>query len=601
MFERKYNLLNSKFRQFFWPTLFLTASLNLSSICDSLIIGNLLGSNALAATVLCVPITIIYTAIEMTLGFGGSTMATISKANRNMEKSKQIFTVSIISLLVISILIAIVGNLFLGDLSNLLVQGNQSLLPLVENYLEFLLLGAPFMLLPLGFSYFIRAEGKPNTATLVFIVANVVNVIFDIILIKFLNMGIAGGSLSTVIGYAVGMIFVVKYLISKDRVTKFSTNLSHKFQILKEIIISGLSPASGQIFMFLKIFFINSLVLIVLGNPGAVAVSLCFDMLLIVSIVISGVCESFSPIVAVLYGEKDNNGIKFIMKRSVIIAVGFSLVFMIVILLFPDLIAQLYGIKSSIDLVVASEALRLFSLSFCGVAISFIMLFYTQTIMRNKLSFFISAFEGLVLIVPLVYIFSYLFGGVGIWLAFLVTEVITIALIIIFTKIISKTSKNKFNGILLLEQDEDVKSFDLTVKSSSKDVVKVSEDLINFSRENGLDEKTSMYLGLAFEEMMVNTIEYNNGFINDKMNKIDESKIKDKNSSLEFIDILVKIGVNEVILSFKDSGIEFDPTEYSSEDDSIAFTNIDVLKKISESISYARVLGLNSTVITLKR
>lgn len=147
-------------------------------------------------TVLCVPIMTIITCIEMILGFGGSTVATIAKAEHKFLKTKQVFTTSILVLLIVGILMAIFGTVFLGDISNILSQGNQQLFQLVNDYLGFIFLGAPLMLLSLGFSYFIRAEGKPNLATMVFIVANVVNVIMDVVFIKYANMGIMGGEFS---------------------------------------------------------------------------------------------------------------------------------------------------------------------------------------------------------------------------------------------------------------------------------------------------------------------------------------------------------------------------------------------------------------------
>lgn len=72
-----------------------------------------------------------------------------------------------------------------------------------------------------------------------------------------------------------------------------------------------------------------------------------------------------------------------------------------------------------------------------------------------------------------------------------------------------------------------------------------------------------------------------------------------KKKKLDFIDVLIKVGKREVILSFKDSGIEYDPTVQS--DDVQEFDNITVLKKISDKISYSRILGLNNTIITIKK
>lgn len=606
MFKRNFELTYAKYREFFLPTLLITASINITSVIDSIIIGNLIGPEALAATVLCVPIMTIITCIEMILGFGGSTVATIAKAEHKFLKTKQVFTTSILALLIVGILMAILGTVFLGDISNILSQGNQRLFQLVNDYLGFIFLGAPLMLLSLGFSYFIRAEGKPNLATMVFIVANVVNVIMDVVFIKYANMGIMGGSLATLVGYCFGMILVIRYLISKDRVTKFTNKIGNIFKTLKSIFVLGLSPASGQIFMFLKILIINSLVIITLGSSGAVAMATCFDVLLIVSILVAGVCETFSPIVAVLYAEKDNNAVKFVMKHSFKIAIIISMLITISIIILPNVIVQIYGITGSENISATIDALRIFSLSFVGVTITFIMLFYNQAIGQNKLSFLISICEGLLILIPVAYILSNIIGIYGIWISFSIAEITTILIILVSVKIISSKSKGKYKGFLLLERSDDFEIFDLTIKGLNE-VMDLSEKIIDFSESKGLSEKTSVYLGMAIEEILVNIINYNNNQDNNQNNLINNRKKANnkkkhafnKKKKLDFIDILIKIGKREVILSFKDSGIEYDPTVQS--EDVQEFDNITVLKKISGKISYSRILGLNNTIITIKK
>lgn len=606
MFKRNFELTYAKYREFFLPTLLITASINITSVIDSIIIGNLIGPEALAATVLCVPIMTIITCIEMILGFGGSTVATIAKAEHKFLKTKQVFTTSILALLIVGILMAILGTVFLGDISNILSQGNQRLFQLVNDYLGFIFLGAPLMLLSLGFSYFIRAEGKPNLATMVFIVANVVNVIMDVVFIKYANMGIMGGSLATLVGYCFGMVLVIRYLISKDRVTKFTNKIGNIFKTLKSIFVLGLSPASGQIFMFLKILIINSLVIITLGSSGAVAMATCFDVLLIVSILVAGVCETFSPIVAVLYAEKDNNAVKFVMKHSFKIAIIISMLITISIIILPNVIVQIYGITGSENISATIDALRIFSLSFVGVTITFIMLFYNQAIGQNKLSFLISICEGLLILIPVAYILSNIIGIYGIWISFSIAEITTILIILVSVKIISSKSKGKYKGFLLLERSDDFEIFDLTIKGLNE-VMDLSEKIIDFSESKGLSEKTSVYLGMAIEEILVNIINYNNNQDNNQNNLINNRKKANnkkkhafnKKKKLDFIDILIKIGKREVILSFKDSGIEYDPTVQS--EDVQEFDNITVLKKISGKISYSRILGLNNTIITIKK
>lgn len=66
------------------------------------------------------------------------------------------------------------------------------------------------------------------------------------------------------------------------------------------------------------------------------------------------------------------------------------------------------------------------------------------------------------------------------------------------------------------------------------------------------------------------------------------------NDKVDFIDIIVKINNDSILISIKDPGIEFNPVV---ENDNLEFDNISVLNKIADKIEYARVLGLNSTVI----
>jgi len=57
----------------------------------------------------------------------------------------------------------------------------------------------------------------------------------------------------------------------------------------------------------------------------------------------------------------------------------------------------------------------------------------------------------------------------------------------------------------------------------------------------------------------------------------------------------VNITENNLILSIKDEGKEFNPTVTDNLNE---FSNIAILNKIADKVEYACILGLNSTVIT---
>ena len=68
------------------------------------------------------------------------------------------------------------------------------------------------------------------------------------------------------------------------------------------------------------------------------------------------------------------------------------------------------------------------------------------------------------------------------------------------------------------------------------------------------------------------------------------------NENVDAIDVIVKNNGENILISIKDTGVDFNPVV---ENDALEFDNISVLNRIADKIEYSRVLGLNSTVITI--
>lgn len=582
MYERNYKLIAAKFKEFFLPTLLMSMAMNTSTFIDTLFVGNLLGPINISAMALIAPIVTFINLIYWMVGLGGSLLASVSKAERQKEKGDMYFTSSMLLLVAIGVSFSVFGLIFLDNIVATLTS-NPELAILVNKFLGVYLLGSPFLFILMGIAYFVRADGKPRLSFYSLLIANVVNLVMDIFYIMVLGMDIQGAALATITGYTIGTIFIIQYFFAKDRTMRFVSLAKIKLYSIYDIITSGFPPASGQLFLTIKLFLMNTLIAIVIGKAGLTAFSVCYNSLFIIYIFLIGTAQSMSPIVSIYFQEKDYSGVKFTINRSLKIVLLSGTAFTILLLVFPTALLSLFNVTDPVDVAVGINALRLFALSIIGTGITFLMMFYTQAIQRKKLSFAISITEGLLIPVPAAYLLSGIIGADGIWLSFAIAEIGTIILIYITTNIITKRSEGKVSGIFLLGNydHEDIAVLDVTIQSSIEDVCGLSEKLINFAKEYKVDNKTAMLIGMALEEMAVNTINYNSG-------------------KIEWIDILSKIDENEVTIAFKDSGIEFDPSTYTCEDKG-SFENIEILQKIADDISYARLIGLNSTVITIKR
>lgn len=580
MYERSYNLVRAKFREFFLPTLLMSMAMNLSTFMDTLIVGNTLGPINISAMALIAPIITFINLVYWMIGLGGSLLSAVSKAERNQEKSDMYFTISIVLLILVGLCFSSLGLVFMDQLVASLTS-NPQLAVLVERFLGVYFMGSPLLFFLMGIAYFIRADGMPRLSFYALLISNIVNLALDLFYILVLGMDIQGAALATITGYTVGTIFIMQYFFRKERTMHFISLAKCKLYLVGDIVKLGFPPASMQLFLTIKLFFINTLILLYAGKPGLTAFSVFYNSLYIIYMFLIGTSQSMSPIVSIYFQEKDYYGVKFTLNTSLKIVLLTGVVFTALLLAFPSTLLNLFGVTDPVDISVGVNALRILSLSIIGTAVTFLMMFYTQAIKQGKLSFLISITEGLLLPVTLAYLLSGVMGIDGIWVSFLLAEVGTIILIYLSTRLIAQRSHGDLSGFFLMGNYQDVPVLDVTIKNSLIDAVGISQKLINFAQENGVDPKTSVLIGMAVEEMAVNIINYNP-------------------HKIEYMDILTKIGEKEITVAFKDSGTEFDPSTYTPEDEG-SFESIEVLQKIADEISYARLIGLNSTVISIKR
>ena len=575
MYERNYELLKSKFSEFFLPTLFTSMAGNICLFVDGLIVSFLLGAGNLSAIQLVAPVITFVNLIYWMIGLGGSVLCSVAKAEFDEEKSNSYFSVAIISLIVIGILIAVFGCIFSQPIAEFLCASQPALIPDVTQFFVSVIIGMPFLCYMMSLSYFIRADGIPTLPFRAILLANIINILFDFIYIKFFNLGIGGAALATTTGYFMGSVFISYYFFKPERTLQFMKLKAGKFfGFLKRIVASGFSSSSTQLYLTLKLFIINILLGVYLGQAGLVAFSICYNSLFILYIFLIGTAQTMSPIVSVYFKEEDFSGVDYIIKKSLKIVLASSLALSVLFIVYPQSLLMLYSVKNPEHVPVVLNALRIFAISYAGTAITFLYTFYSQAIQKNKLSTLISLLEGFVLPIGLAFILSFAIGGNGIWISFALAELGTILFIYAYSRYINKKSNGEYTGFFINKHNDDT-VFEYTINSSIEEAVKLSSQVQDYIK----DTKTGTVVSLAIEEMLVNIINTN------------------KNDN-DTIDVIVRDNSDNILISIKDTGIDFNPV---IENENLEFDNISVLNKIADKIDYSRVLGLNSTVIIINK
>ena len=564
---RNSKIIDKKFKEFFIPTILTAMSSSLIIMADSIFVGNMLGTNEFAAVNCCIPIQQIFLTVSELLGLGGSTAISVARGRRENQKANQIFT-AVIVLFTMMCLILMLPQICATSFFCRMLTMDQTLYPIVYEYYSILIWSAPFAIFVPTMEYIIRAEGKPGMASFITVLANGINIVLDIVFMGPMKMGIRGAALASVAGFGAGFIVSLCTILLGNRTLQLC--FKELWSRCLEIIKTGMPAAMGVGLIAIKIFCLNYIVTATAGNNGMVAFSICLETLTICSMFITASAQTMMPILGIYYGEKDWKAVRMVLKRTfrvMALCAGLLTLFLEAV---PGAILFLYGVKEAEAVAVTVPALRIYAISLIGVSVSFLMIYYYMTIEKQQLANIISIINGLI-IIPCAYVMSKILGITGVWISFPIAELITV-LYILFA------AKGKISNVYQIS-DEESSILDISLLGREAMGAKTSKQVMDFLEEHNVEGKLSNKIGVAIEEMVENIYRYSG-----------EKKVH--------IDLRLVANKEDVVLSFCDDGLEFDPTTYQQEEkEEFSIDNIMMLKAVSKKIEYQRVIGLNKTTV----
>lgn len=583
--KRNDYLIKKKFYSYLLPGVLMVVAMQLGNVVDGIIVGNILGSSALAAISLSIPVLYVLQLPAFILGVGGSAIVSNYLGKREVEKASKVFFSCLVSGILISLFFCATAPFLSRPLAHLLA-GTPELEELLYPYILVNILGIPFLTLAIQFSYFFNVDNNPVLGSMMFIIANIVNLTLDVLLLKFTPLGMYGTALSTIIGYTCGLILIVPYALSKKRMLSLKfISPAECLKCLPGTIKAGTPSGMFYLMMAIKSLILNTCVVRLLGQADMEIFSVCTNSVLIAELFVGGVIGLIQTICGILYGERDYYGIRRLVKRVITLCVILASFITLVFLVFPQLIAGLFGYSNTELMDKAITCIRVFSLCFVFYAFNKFLQTYYQTILKPSPATLDTVLQNLLMLIPITFVLLYMCGIVGVCAATPISEILTVLIVCAFTKIQQKRGKLPQKGLLLLPDKNDESYCDVTIKGTEQEAVNASEKLIEYCTDNGIDIKSANLIGLAVEEIAVNISRF--GYNHKKIKR-------------NYIDINLSKSEGKLILRIRDDGVPFDPTQYKSEEKELfKLGGINLIKQTATKLSYIRVLNMNNTVIEL--
>lgn len=565
-------LINKSFKTYLFTSILASVAVTLGVVVDSSIVGNLVGGEALSAINLCVPIIQFMNAVNALINIGGAMMLAMCLGRLELEEGMKYYTLSMMLTFLVSIIFIVSAIFFIDPIVNLLCS-DDTLKPLVKTYANVVMLSAPLYLFVPGICTFIRIDSNPKLASLVLIISNILNLIFDIIFVKYFAMGVFGAALSTSIGYLIGFLFALSHFFKKTSSLKF--NMNFDFSKIMQIFLTGLPMALASALMTVRLIFVNDTVLNTLGASGMQIMAVCFNILMIASIFIGGSAQALQPIASVLIGAKDYTGVKIAVNTAIKILISFIIILIIVIMLFPYEFAILFGVSNLENL---NQSIRIFSLCVPLYALNYIFMVNYQILSKKALSISISCFQALA-VVPIIKLIAP-YSKVYIWSSFAIGEAVVFLGIIVSSYLIRKKD-NTLSLLTLIPNDiQNTSSF--SIGGDIESISMMIDNILNFLSKNNIDDSAAKKLTICCEELVKNIAVY--GYNNDKH---------------RYIDISVKIFPTAISAMIKDDGLPFNPLELKTSENTEGI-GLKLVKGMCEDIKYSFVANQNMINVSVK-
>ena len=383
----------------------------LYNIVDRIYIGQMTdGTSAMAALSVALPILTFITAFTQLVGIGGAPLCAIKLGEQRKDKAEEIMTNSFVLLIVVGILLTIVVLIWQEPLL-LLFGANEETLSQAISYISIYALGTIFVQITLGMNAYINTQGFAKTGMCTVVIGAIFNIVLDPIFIFWLDMGVAGAALATIISQGVSAVWVLIFLFGKKSTIKIRKQyLKPNWHICLSIMALGISPfVQTATESLLQISFNNQL-LIYGGTMAVATMAILMSLWQFITLPLQGLCQGAQPIMSYNYGAKNYTRVRNTFKLVMKVCLGFAFIASGTVMLFSEFFVSIFS-NDAQTIVFSSWALRVFLI---GSGMFGAQIACQQSFMalgQAKVSVWMAITRKIILLIPLIYIFPYLLGG----------------------------------------------------------------------------------------------------------------------------------------------------------------------------------------------
>ena len=577
MKKRNSVLVSKVFYAMLIPTILMNAVTCITSASDTIIVGNFVGENALAAITFSTPIFMLTNLLGALIAVGGTTAMGIANGRGDVREANGIFSVMILAAIAFGLIVAVAGTVLLDPIVKILGAQNAQAI-LTREYAAVVFLITPAFMLNITLAFLIRSDGRPNLAMTGMLVSIAANILMDVLFIISFDMGVKGAALATGLAQAISALILATHFFSKKNTLKLTRPPINKIPLICK---SGAGTSLTFIYMFITILVFNNFIMNIAGGDGVIVYTVIMNVSAIAMSIFEGLSQTVQPMFSVYYGERNNAAIKACFRLAVKMTLILGGAVTLLLEIFPHALVYAFGVTGS-PAGASATGIRIFSICIILMTFNVIMGYYYQSTERPGLASMIVFIRNLAAQIAGAIVFGLIWGLNGIWFSYLFSEVTALLIWFLFAKRIGRKSETRNEpleeGFLLLPKQAMVYARELSCNLTElQTVLQEAED---FLTSNGAPAKRAGRVRLAIEELGTNVINHGG-------------------TKLRYVEVRIVIE-DEIKVIIRDDGVLFDHSAftYAGKPDVSGGQGLHLVRQTALSFEYRPVLGMNRTLLT---
>lgn len=429
--------------RFTYPSIIMLVFTSIYGVVDGFFVSNYAGKTPFAAVNFIMPVLMVLGCIGFMFGTGGSALIAKNLGEGEKEKADNTFSLVVFAAAAIGVLLAVLGIIFLPQISALFGAEGRLLSDSVL-YGRIILITLPFSILQFEFQCLFATSGKPKLGLYVTVAAGVTNMVLDWLFVAVFDWSIAGAAAATAFSQLVGGIYPVIYFIRRNNSLLRLGKFKFDGKALAKSCTNGSSELMSSISSSVVSMLYNIQLMKYAGENGIAAYGVLMYVSMIFQAIFIGYAVGTAPIISFNFGAKNNTELKSLLRKSSgIIGVCAVVMFLSGELLSAPLSKLFVGYDAEL-FKMTNHAFSIFSFSFLLSGFSIFGSSFFTALNDGLTSAVISFMRTLVFQIAAVILFPIIWDIDGIWLSIVGAEIMSIAVTAVF--LVTKGKKYGYRG-----------------------------------------------------------------------------------------------------------------------------------------------------------